>query len=213
MARLGNRPAAIWAGVIWIGGLGVLIGSVIFSTFGVASGASSGSPGVTANQGAPGSSPWPVGVSGALPAGSNVIGSVGISGSLPGGSNDIGTVHVADPSLTVGETSCAVDSTSHGRCEVSTGTFNGPQNVFNTLSVFCDVATGHRVEAAYETQGVTFFVPLVLNGTSFASGEDQYEGTLSDLGLPVSGLFEVVQDYETSASLAGATCFFNVAGT
>lgn len=50
MFRFRNRPTTLWTGVLWIGGTGVFVGSVVFGTFGEAS--ANGNATITANQGA-----------------------------------------------------------------------------------------------------------------------------------------------------------------
>ena len=94
-----KKRAANRAWFLWIGGACFLVGSLVAGSVGLASSATTAGP--TVNQGAPGSSPWPVSASG----------NVGLSGPLPAGSNDIGTVHVAAPKSVIGEASCAVADT------------------------------------------------------------------------------------------------------
>jgi hypothetical protein len=205
MARLVKRPAAIWAGVVWIGGLGVLIGSVIFSTFGVATGAPAGST-TTANQGLPGQSAWPVSAS------QSGIWNVGVDSlpSLPSGSNDIGTVHVANPGRLNGLVDCGVID-GHGGCQVGQGGVT--TNVINTVSVFCTVAPGHKVQLDYLLpRGLVgdFSIPLTFIRTDSVF---DYDGaTLTDLGMPGGGTFGVVEDYQ-ALSGDGANCSFTWVGT
>ena len=112
--RLFNRSS-----VLWIGGFGFLVGSLLV---GSSEFASANPPPSTVNQGAPnsgGTQAWPVsgsvgvsslpsvppgsntigdvGVAGALPPGTNTIGNVGVTGSLPSGSNTIGNVGLTGP--------------------------------------------------------------------------------------------------------------------
>jgi hypothetical protein len=205
----------------WIGGACFLVGSLVAGSVGIASSATSGSPpvnplaGPTVNQGAAGSSPWPVtasgnvGLSGSLPAGSNNIGNVGLSGSLPAGTNNIGTVHVATPASISGQKSCTVAdvvaSCITDDLVIAAGT------VVNTLSVRCETAPGHHVAVAYDsTGGLQVDVPLTFQA-SFANG-DVYSGTLTNLGIPQGGFFDVIQDYAASSS-NGTSCEMTYIGT
>jgi hypothetical protein len=193
MARLVKRPAAIWAAVLWIGGLGVLIGSVIFSTFGVASGSTSGNGGLTANQGAPGTSPWPVNVL-ALP-------------SLPAGNNAIGTVHVANPSLTSAVSECRVDD-GNSRC--STDAVGTSNDVIDTITAECTVPdTSKTVKVVYEING-SLVVPLVPLTMQQVTGLE-YDGVLTGLEVPGGGAFTVIESYVASSG-NGAICVFSDAG-
>lgn len=208
MAKLRKRPAAIWAAVVWIGGLGVLIGSVIFSTIGVAG--ASGNATITANQGAAGSVAWPVGVTGALPAGTNTIGNVGIAGSLPSGTNTIGTVNVTAPSRFSHRVECTVPNGS-SQCTI---TGLGIAGVLNTLSVECFVATGQKVEVIFSPANVEITVPLSLQGTF--GGRDTFTGVLTNLGLDIPsgepGDYFFFSDY-TASSGNGAACELASIGT
>jgi hypothetical protein len=76
---------------LWIGGACFLVGSLVAGSVSLASSATNGptvSGTVTANQGTPGSSAWPVSAS------QSGSWDVGVSGSLPAGSNNIGHVNV-----------------------------------------------------------------------------------------------------------------------
>jgi hypothetical protein len=202
---------------LWIGGACFLVGSLVAGSVGLASSATTGTTttgtttmGPTVNQGAPGSSPWPVttngnvGLSGSLPAGSNNIGNVGLSGSLPAGSNDIGTVHVATPPSTAGSQHCRVPDFSYF-CETDSPVIAAGSMV-NTLSVECDTAQGHHVDVSYFDAGSGFkiAVPLTFQDT-LSNGDDRYSGTLTNLGIQDTGNFDVNQDYAGS-SLNGSIC-------
>ena len=212
--------------MLWIGGLGVLAGSLLFSTSGSAS-ASAPSPTLTANQGSPGTQgAWKVDGSGVTQPVSGTVGvndfpttqtvtgninaaqtgiwTVGLSGSLPAGANDIGTVHVASPTRESGFTSCQVP-TGGISCETPSGVPAGV--ILNTVSVFCQVPNpGHKVTAA-SNAGIA--VPLTLQMTY--GGTDYYVGTLTalDASVPSRSVFTVNEDYTASTGPYGALCSFD----
>jgi hypothetical protein len=113
MSGLRKRP---W--VLWITGFGFLVGSLIAGSFSLAS-AGPNPPTVTANQGVPGASPWPVAASGTV----NV-------GNLPATQPVSGTVNVGNlPAVqTVAGKSNVVKSASlqtvGGRALIDTGTLD-----------------------------------------------------------------------------------------
>jgi hypothetical protein len=204
----------------WIGGACLLVGSLVAGSVGIASSATTApttTVGPTVNQGAPGTSPWPVttsgnvGLSGSLPTGTNNIGNVGISGSLPAGTNNIGTVHVAAPNLVAGNAFCRVPD---GFTSCSTGAEQPNGTIFNTLSVSCNLAPGQHAFAAYGTPGGGLFIGLPQSLQESAGGTDFYTGTLTNLGVPTGpgDDFEVHQDY-TAGSGNGAACELSYTGT
>lgn len=229
MTKLRRRPGLIGAGVLWIGGLGVLVGSLLFSTSGSASATSPSppSPTFTANQGSPGTQgAWKVDGSGVTQPVSGTVGvnnfpatqavtggvnaaqsgtwNVGLSGSLPSGTNDIGTVHVASPTLDSGYSLCQVP-TGAISCQTSSGVPGG--KILKTLSVLCQVPNpGHRVTAS-SSLGIA--VPLTFQMTS--GGTDYYVGTLTDLDAtnPATSVFTVNEDYTAAAGPYGALCYFD----
>ena len=225
--------------VISVASLGMLIGAVIVESVGPASAAPpplslpvSGT--VTANQGAAGSSAWPisgiVGVSSlpSLPAGSNnigevsvsnlpttqnVSGNVGITGSLPAGSNDIGTVNVAAPSLIIGNATCQVpNSLLSTLCASISALAEG--DVINTLDASCELPTGHKPVISFWAQGSYFEIPIIfqLSGT----GIDIYNGALTNLDIPVgapgTSYLGMSEDYIASGG-NGAVCTVSYTGT
>ena len=235
---------------LWIGGACFLVGSLVAGSVGLASSA----PGptvsgtVTANQGTPGSSSWPVSSSQSgtwqqeITDGTNVIGtptnplrtdptgsttqpvsgtvglssgsSVGISGALPAGSNDIGTVHVAAPTPFVVSKLCTVPT---GTTECTTQAFLNPGTLLNTASVSCTVAPGHRFIATVFTGNQTLFdvsTNLESSGVAGVPGSvDSYAGTLTNLGIPVQSGNEVAVTEDYLAAGNGAACNVLLAGT
>jgi len=212
-----------WA--LSIGALGLLMGLII----GVPQLVSAAGPptGTLANQGAPGSSPWPVtgsvGITGPLPTGTNTIGSVGLSASLPSGTNnignvgiesgqsiglgagtnDIGTVHVAAPTPSTAFALCAVADGSSNCASSLTGLATG--TIVNTLSVRCEVAHGQRAGPEF-FNGNEYDIAVSLEGDF--GGVDVYTGTLTNLGIPVQdggSWLNIFEDY-TASSGNGAHC-------
>jgi hypothetical protein len=214
MGRLGKHPTAIWAGVLWIGGLGVLIGSVIFSTFGVASGATSGDRGVTANQGAAGTAPWPViasqsgiwniGITSlpALAAGNNVIGKV--QAALPDHAFNFQTDSATPSTVASGSASTTyaisnlsgTDLGSGGGFAIvdaiypqvtSDGTCTIPAGNFASFSLTIRIPPG----ASYQQ---TFPQPLVLRAQPLPAGCSAPQGTALQI-QSLSGVVATVIGY------------------
>jgi hypothetical protein len=197
MAQIHRRP---W--FLWIGGACFLVGSILFSTIGLASSAGPPNQTVTANQGSAGGSPWPV------------SGNVGISGSLPAGSNDIGTVHVAAPTPVITEANCQVaDSSQVCSAQITTALPTG--TIVNTLSVSCEVLSGQPVEVNFEANAnFHCSVPLTLSATAF--GFDHVIGTLTNLGIPIQNETEnflIVSENYSASSGNGASCEMTFTGT
>jgi hypothetical protein len=225
---------------LWIGGACFLVGSLVAGSVSLASSAAPGPTvqgTVTANQGTPGSSSWPVSASQSgtwqqeITDGTNVLGTptnplrtdptgtttqpvsgnVGISGSLPAGSNDIGTVHVASPSQMIGSEGCFVAS---GSTQCSDGSDQpSAGDVVTTLSVTCNILSGQKLEADFATGAFDFDIPVTFQVTPSGSGTDNYSGTLTNLDIPVQsgppqGTFTLLEDY-TATPGTGAFCTMN----
>jgi hypothetical protein len=229
-----------WA--LSIGGAGFLVGSLVVGSVGLAS---AGPPiqTVTANQGAAGTSPWPitgnVGVTGSLPSGSNTIGNVGVTGSLPSGSNTIGNVGVTGSlpsgSNTIGNVGLAAGSNDIGTvhtiatpnsvmdeefCNVADGqqscnntNTSSGEAVINTLSAACTVRPGQHVNMYVNLAVFSIEIPLTFEAT--INGRDNYGANLTNLGL-LTGSFislNVHEDYTAGAYPDGAICDIHTAGT
>ena len=151
-----------------------------------------------------------------LGAGSNDIGNVGISGSLPSGTNDIGTVHVASPSPTIVTAGCNVPDSGTDCTPVDTGMDTAGQ-VVDTISVRCTVKQGHHLEALFTAGASNFAVPLTLQLTIVGGTTDYYDGTLTNLNIPVAGVVGentvYVQEDYVATSGDGAFCTFNFTTT
>jgi hypothetical protein len=187
---------------LWIGGACFLVGSILFSAIGFASSAGPPNQTVTANQGTAGSSSWPV----------------GISGSLPAGTNDIGTVHVAAPTHVIGQVNCQVpDGPSRGCDPQITGTDLATGTIVNTLSVSCGTLQGSQIQVNFEENGAFgFSVPLTFTGKDPLNPIDMYTGTLTNLGIPIQSdtenFMNVSENYDASSG-NGADCDMIWTGT
>jgi hypothetical protein len=197
MKRLGRTS---W--ILAVGALGLVTGLII-GVPQILSAAGPPNATVQANQGAPGSSPWPV------------TGNVSITGSLPSGTNDIGTVHVAASGPVIGEKDCSVPD---GSVFCSDGQITGlaTGTIVNTLSVSCGVQQGNQVDINFQTDGFSVSVPLTLSGTDTVNHLDHDIGTLTSLGIPVQAgdqnFFNVEENYTASGG-NGAHCSLTYAGT
>jgi hypothetical protein len=231
-----HRSRSRWstkAAFLWIGGVCFMAGSLAVGVTGLASAA----PGPTTlvNQGAAGTSAWPVSVSNfpAFPTGFSVnntsahpvpvTGTVGIDSNANGvsvpngvalnaGTNDIGTVHVAGPHL-IGAVSCTVPDASEG-CQSGATVTSG--TLIQTVGVYCTIANTHRLQVAvFNSFTGTTPLPLTFTYTDFA-GNDHYATTVTNLDFPFDGNaniihVEVGEDY-TASSGNGANCTFSYIG-
>ena len=205
MARIRKSP---W--VVWAGGFGFLVASLIVGSLQVASAGPSVSGAVTANQGSAGGSPWPVsgtvgvnnfpntqsvsgtvGVSSLPPlsSGTNNIGSVGLSGSLPSGTNNVGNVGI-ESGQSIG---LAAGTNDIGTVHVAAPT---PATAFS----LCGVADGHSNCASSLTGLATGTIVNTLSvrcevAPGQRAGAEFFNSNEYDIALSFEGNFSGVDVY------------------
>jgi hypothetical protein len=205
---------------LWIGGACFLVGSIVAGSIGLAASAAPSGP--TVDQGAPGTSPWPVSAAQSgtwqqeITDGTHVLGtSTNPLRTDPTGTTTqpvSGTVTVAAPSETAGDTTCTVPNGSNfcntGDVGLATGT------VMNTVSVHCQVSSGQHFTVEVDAGGFSFLVPVTFQET--LTGNDIYVGTLTNLAIPAvtsNTAFSMTEDYVASTSLPGVSCNIDFVST
>lgn len=200
MLKTWRQPAAIWAGVMWVGGAAVFVGSVVFGTFGPAS-ASPSTQTVVANQGTGGSSAWKVDGSGVTQP---VSGTVNI-GNLPNPLSITGTVGATQSgpwsvtatqggpwNVNVSPTATSVEgcaipyvAIANNGCSISALAFD---SVLEVAQVRLAVPAGDPVGYCYaesgNNQGSFVYIPVTKQGSDATN--DYYIGSISPVAMPVS---------------------------
>jgi hypothetical protein len=191
MSGLRKRP---W--VLWIAGFGFLVGSLIFGSFSLAS-AGPNPPIFTANQGAPGASPWPVAASGTvnvgnLPATQPVSGTVNV-GNLPAVQKVAGLSDVV---------TSASAQTLLARTFIDTGSLNTTayrslRLYFNCTALVSSGDCGPGVVVTLYAQGGTKFTldSFTLSDNTSVTRVEDVPGTSINIEIVNTAVNDVKLDY------------------